>query len=268
MAKNVRALSLRRLEKDSFVTETMVNLAGFGDFLLTAESNLQQCKESGFRAIARLYGPGGNIKSREAKCFLTAHRKRYDRDMARVLRYTAVMGLYILLETTARKFIADFGHIYPDKRRFCQGKHQGFVASFRQWLETPPNAIQLARPRIWSLLDDLGVIRNCIAHVNGDLTLETRPTQIERCTKTVRRTRKVRFDARGRLVLDAEFAFEVLERIEAFFRLLFREAGYRLAVPPGHAESFAKSFAGFEEEIGEGIEAYDARQTINLGGPL
>ncbi len=70
------------------------------------------------------------------------------------------------------------------------------------------------------------------------------------------------------MILDAEFAFEVCERLEAFFRLLFREAGYGLALPPGYAESITKSFAGFEEEIAEGIEVYDARQTINLGGAL
>ncbi len=163
------------------MTETMVNLSGFGDFLLTAESNLQQHNESGLRTLARFYGPSGNIKSREATRFLTAHRKRYDRDMARVLRYTAVMGLYILLETTARKFIADLDRTYPGKRPFRQGKRLGFVASFRQWLETPPTPIRLARPRIWSLLDDLRVIRNCIAHLNGDLTLEKDSTHIARC---------------------------------------------------------------------------------------
>lgn len=268
MAKNVQTPLLPRIEKDSFVTETRLSLVHFGDFLLTAESTLQQRKESGLRAIAGLYAPGGNVRSREAKRFLAAHRKRYDRDMAKVLRYTAVMGLYILLETTARKLIADLDRTYPGKRPFHQDKHLGFVESFRRWLETEPTPIRLARPRMWLLFDDLRVIRNCIAHTNGDLMLESNPTRVRQCRETVDRTRKVRFDARGTLILDAEFAFEVLDRLNAFFGLLFREAGYGLAMPPGYAESFATNWAGFEDQIAKGIEAYHARQTLNLGGAL
>ena len=93
---------------------------------------------------------------------------------------------------------------------------------------------------MWLLLDDLRVIRNCIAHANGDLKLETNPARIARCRETVRRTRKVRFDARDILVLDATFPFEVCERLQTFFRLLFRAAGYGLNLPPGYAESISK----------------------------
>ena len=63
------------------------------------------------------------------------------------------MGLYILLETTARKLIAHFGLNCPGKRAFRQNKQIGFVATFRHWLETPPTPVRLARPRIWSLLE-------------------------------------------------------------------------------------------------------------------
>ena len=31
---------------------------------------------------------------------------------------------------------------------------------------------------------------------------------------------------------------------------------------------FLSNFVGFEKELAEGIKAYDARQTINLGGVL
>ena len=177
-----------------------------------------------------------------------------------------------MLETTARRFIDDFDKPYPGKRlfRFIVKKHprDGFVKNLRQWLELTPSPVILRRPRIWAQLDDLRVIRNCITHVNGDLELEPNHTRATRCREAVRRTRKIRFDSTDILVLDDVFSFEVCEKLQAFFRLLFQAAGYGLALPPGYVESLSKNFAGFEKEIAEGIEAYEARQTINLGGSL
>ena len=89
-----------------------------------------------------------------------------------------------------------------------------------------------------------------------------------RCREAVRRTRKIRFDAADILVLDDAFSFEVCEKLQAFFRMLFQAAGYGMALPPGYVETMSKNFAGFETEIADGIAAYEARQTINLGGSL
>lgn len=265
-------MTLQRTEKDAFITETMVTLVRFGDFLLTVESSLQSMKESGLQEIARVFGSGGRLDSKEAKRLFNAHRKRYDRDMSRILRYSAVTSLYTLLETTARRFIEDFDKTYPGKRLFklIVKKHprDGFVKNLRQWLELTPSPVILRRPRIWAQLDDLRVIRNCITHLNGDLKLEADHTRATRCREAVRRTRKIRFDATDTLVLDDVFSFEGCEKLQAFFRLLFQAAGYGMALPPGYVESLSKNFAGFEKEIAEGIEAYEARQTINLGGSL
>jgi hypothetical protein len=265
-------MALQRIEKDAFFTETMVTLARFADFLLTVESSLQTLKESGLQEIARLFGSGGCLVSGNAKRLFNAHRKRYDRDMGRILRYSAVTSLYTLLETTARRFIDDFDQTHPGKRAFriIVEKHSrdGFVKNLRHWLELTPAPVILRRPRIWSLLDDLRVIRNCITHLNGDLNLESDRKRVARCREVVRRTRKIRFDTTDTLVLDEGFSFEVCEKLHAFFRLLFQAAGYGMALPPGFVESLSKNFAGFEKEIAEGIEAYEARQTINLGGLL
>lgn len=265
-------MALQRIEKSVFITETMVTLVRFGDFLQTVESSLQSLKESGLQEIARVFGSGGRLDSREAKRLFNAHRKRYDRDMSRILRYSAVTSLYTLLETTARRFIDDFDKTYPGKRPFNlifrKHLHDGFVQNLRQWLELTPSPVVLRHPRIWSQLDDLRIIRNCITHLNGDLTLEANHTRVTRCREAVRRTRKIRFDATDILVLDDVFSFEVCEKLQAFFRLLFQAAGYGMPLPPGYVESLSKNFAGFEKEIAEGIEAYETRQTTNLGGSL
>jgi len=156
-------MSLPHVEKDAFITETMVTLARFGDFLLTVESSLENLKvQHAKRSPCCRFG--WPLSSRNAARLFKAHRKRYDRDMSRVFRYSAVTSLYTILEMTARRFIHDFAQSYPDRRPFKSvvEKHSshGFVRNFREWLELRPASVVLRRPE-FAATDDLRIIRNC-----------------------------------------------------------------------------------------------------------
>lgn len=247
---------------------TNVLLAKFDDYLMTVESILENQKRSGLNQIAATFGVSGRPGSSMAKRLFTAHRKRFDRDMSRFCRYSAVTGLYSMFEAQVRLFVADYVRTNPkpDFTKFCK-KHSsdGFIQTFHIWLESAPSAATLRHPRIWKQLEDLQLIRNCITHANGEAALLKKP---ETTKEAVRRTRRIRFDDCGVLTMDAGFAFEVCERLHNFFRILFRSSGYGMTFPPGYLEAMQNSFAGFEDEIEKGIAAQNLKQTINLGGNL
>lgn len=262
------AMKFQRIDKDSFATETTLMLANFGDYLLTVDSAIESLKLSGMGSIMTMFGQSGRLKSKEAKKIFTAHRKRCDRDLSTFCRYSAATTLYSLLEVRLRAFVDDFGKTYPGKPDFeklSKKIGRGFIRSFQSWLETSPHPVLLSQPRFWKQLQDFSAIRNCIVHGHGDRSLVKAPKLVD---DAVRRTRRVSFNSGGILVLEREFAFEVGERINAFFQLLFRASGYGLALPPGHVEMLAKNFAGFENEIAKKYKEYYAMQTINLGGRL
>lgn len=258
----------QRIDKDLFVTETMQTLAKFGDYLLTVDSTLESLKLSGLNDIMTTFGQSGRLKSSEAKKLFTAHRKRFDRDMVRFCRYSAATTLYSLLEVRARAFMEDFGKTYPGKPDFkkCIAKSgSGFVDALQLWLEASPFAVSFPKPRIWKQLQDFQLIRNCIVHGHGDCSLINKR---ELAKGAVGRTRRASFNSDGILVLEREFVFEVSERIQVFFQLLFRASGYGISLPPGYTEMLAKTFKGFEDEMEKRIKEYYAKQTINLGGQM
>lgn len=252
---------MQHIDKDAFVTETTLLLVNFGDYLHTAEFSLERLKRSGMEQFVRSFGHG-----RHAKKTLNAHRKRFEKDMARFCRYSALTSLYSIFEVRSRLFIEDFDKTYPGKPKFENfQKNKGFVLRFRHWLETSPNPIVLQQPRLWDLLTDFQSIRNCITHDHGNRSLAKDKDKI---SATVRRTRKIQFDAHNTLVVDIKFPFEVCERIHAFFRQLFRASGYGIAFPPGYLERMQEGFAGFEEKLTEAIAKHDKMETVNLGGSL
>ena len=189
--------------------------------------------------------------------------------MSRFCRYSAITTLYSLFEVRARLFAADFVKAYPHKPDFTkfsqmkENKNQGFVRIFQRWLEEDSMPVKLGHSRLWNQLQDLSTIRNCITHDHGDATLVLNP---RRTKDVVRRTRKIRFDDEGILMIEAEFALSVCDHLHHFFKLLFRAAGYGMWMPPGYFPRMQEQFAGFEKEIVGGIAEYDLKQTINLGG--
>jgi hypothetical protein len=259
----------QRIDKDSFVTETMLLLAKFGDYLATVESGLENTKRAGMNNVATAFGQSGRLRSKGAKRLMTAHRKRFEKDMSRFCRYSAATTIYSLLEIRAKCFMEDFEKTYPGKPEFKKvlkvHSSNGFICAFREWLETPFLPVILPEPRIWKQLDDFRLIRNCIVHDHGDRSFLKQPLLTD---KAVERTRKVSFDSNGILILERNFVFEVCERVYAFFGLLFQASGYSLVVPPGYHEKLSKAFEGHEEEIRKRIAEYYAKQTINLGGQL
>ena len=255
-------LPVQRIERDALITSTMVALAKTGDFLHTVEWSLENIKRSGAEDFVRTFGQDGRLKSKVARSVLKSHLKRFETDMARMLRYSVVVSLYTLFESRARHVADDFGNLYPEKPCFKQFKRnlkRGFVRNLQCWLESKPRLINLKHPRIWDRLDDFRIIRNCIAHANGELSLTS---DQETLKNAVRRTRNVQLDNSNALVLEIAFAFEMLERLTTFFRLLFREAGYGMECPPGYHEAMAKRFTGFENEIVEAVKAYDRTKTF------
>jgi hypothetical protein len=250
---------MQHINKDAFVTETNLLFVKFRDYLLTVESSMEELKRSGMQQFVSTFG-----KSRPAKRIINAHRKRFENDFARFCRYSALTSLFSLFEVRSHRFIKDFDQTYPGKPNFkTLDKKIGFVRQFRLWLETPPNPIVLPYPRLWAHMVDFQIIRNCITHAHGDCALVKDSTRIK---EVVRRTRKVRFDENNILVVDTGFPFAVCDKIHQLFRILFRQAGYGLALPPGFLESFQKHFAGHEQEMAETISRFDKTQTINLGG--
>jgi hypothetical protein len=251
------------IKKDTFVTETVVLLAKFGDYLATVEFALENMKREGLSNVVAAFSQSGRLQSKKAKALFTAHRKRFEKDLNRFCRYSATTTIYSLLEVRCRCFVEDFKKTYPEKLDFK--KTDGFIYAFRKWLEKQPRPVILSQPRIWEQLDDFRIIRNCITHDHGDCSLAKDKSKVE---DAVARTRKVSFDRNGILIIEKEFVFEVNERISTFFQLLFRAAGYSLILPPGYLENLSKTFEGHEEEISKKIAEYYAKQSINLGGQL
>jgi hypothetical protein len=262
------AAQFHAIDKDAFVTDTILMLVRFGDYLATVESGLEHQKLSGLNNIMGAFGQSGRLKSAGAKKLFTAHRKRFDRDMARFSRYSAATTLYSLLEVRLRAFMEDFEKTYPGKpdcKKYLAKSGVGFVRTFQSWLLTPPFPVAFPQPRIWKQLQDFQLIRNCIVHAHGDCVLLKRAQPAK---DAVDRTRRTSFSSDGILILESRFVFQVMERIQVFFQLLFRSVGYSIALPPGHAEKFAQQFAGFEAEIEKRHAEFYAKQTINLGGQL
>ena len=261
-------MRFRCIDKDSFVTETMLMLVNFGDYLLTVDSAIENLKASGLSSIMTTLGQSGRLKSREAKKLFTAHRKRCDRDLSAFCRYSTATTLYSMFEVRLRAFADDFEKTYsgkPSPKKYLDNPKSGFVQAFRAWLETPPYEVSIPEPRFWKLLEDFSSIRNCIVHGHGSRSLMKNPKLV---CDAVKKTRRVSFNSDGVLVLEREFVFEVGERICAFFQLLFGAVGYAISLPTGCAESFAKNFAGFKDEMIKKREEYYAKQIINLGGQL
>lgn len=250
----------QRIEKESLFISTMVALAKAGDFLMTVEDSLEKIKRSSADDFLRTFGATGKPSRRVLK----SHLRRFEQDMARMLRYSCVVFLYTLFETTARRLVAHLAHLYPQEpslRQFEQNKNRrklGFVRNLQTWLEARPRPIKLGCAKFWDKLDDIRVIRNCIAHANGEeeLTADKEPLE-----SAVQRTEGVQFDDSRTLSLEIAFPVAVLDILTRFFQLVFREAGYHERFPPGHLEAMAKSFAGFQSEIADAIKAYDARLT-------
>lgn len=257
------------VRKDAFVTDTMVMLTKFGDYLSTVESSLESMKLSGLNSIMTTFGQSGRLRSRGAKKLFTAHSKRFERDMSRLCRYSALTTLYSLLEVRARAFMADLKQDRPGKADFKDYSkklsHFGFVHNFRSWLETAPFPVHISQPRVWGQLQDFQLIRNCIVHCHGDRSLVAKPQALN---EAIKRTRKITFDSNGVLVVEREFVFEVCGRIQIFFQLLFQSSDYHLVLPPGYMDTFTENFKGFAADMEKKRAEYYARNTINLGGSL
>jgi len=256
--------SIEQISKDALVVSTMVSLAKAGDFLQTVEWNLDGLKRSGAERFVQSFGGGGQLKSRNARSILKSHLKRFEIDMSQMLRFSVVVAVYTLFESRVRSFIDDFNRTCPGKPNFDKFEktngHNGFVLIFRRWLEEKPNSVTIKYPRIWSRLDDFRHIRNCIAHANGELSL-VKDKNKQKLKDAIRRSRNVRFEG-STLALETKYPFQVLERVDVFFQLLFSEAGYRIDCPPGYSKAMSKHFAGFEKEMMERMADYYREKTL------
>ncbi len=253
-------------DKTAFVTKTFLSFVRFGDYLAAVEQNIQYLNESGLNGFRQFVG---TFDSAGAKRIVLAHRKRYERDMSTLCRYSSLTALYSLFEVSCRGFEADFRKTHSGKKPLEHFLKQrppiGFVHAFRQWLESSPDSVNLPQNRVWNQLQDFQIIRNCIVHGHGDSKLSNNP---KRTKAVISRTHKVILNPSGILVIQQEFTFEVMDRISAFFQRLFNVSGYQMQTPPGYSEMFTKQFAGHEAEIASRIKQYYLEKEINLGGQL
>lgn len=255
-----------RINRDAFITTTMVSFAKLGHYLNTMEWSLEELKRSGVEQIVRSFGIDGRLESDGARQLLKSHLETFDKDMTRSFRYSVVVSLYTLCESRARQFMGDFDKTYPGKPDFRdfanekKNKKNGFIVNFRSWLEAAPTAVILEHPRIWDRLDDFRIVRNCIAHANGDLSLPRDQKKLKEAVESSRGGAKI--DSFGTLVLEASYAAEFVGLLSSFFCLLFSAVGYGMETSPGYAETMNRGFAEFENDMAVAKEAYYKRQPL------
>jgi hypothetical protein len=256
-------------KQEALQIETFVMLTKVGDFVITVEQSLEIQKRAGLAQLIQMFGVDRRLSSPGRRLF-NSHRRRFEDDMARFLRYSAATTVYSLFETLLKRTINLIEDDSPARLRFKTIRKSkpniGFILQAREFLEFPGNPIILEHRRLWSLLDDLRILRNCIVHTHGDLSLASPATQKD-IRKTIGRIRKTGIKEEM-IFLERGFALNVLERVELFFAEVFRAAGFRVATPPGTLESFARAISGFEDKILRDIQSYKAGKTANLGGGL
>jgi hypothetical protein len=100
---------------DGLVTSTLVAITKIGDYLATIEEGSATAKEDGLAQINEIFG-----KSLTAETFSQAIRTRFDNDLARAFRYSAVIPLYTTFSNLAAAYLKRITRLgmvaHPDAR--------------------------------------------------------------------------------------------------------------------------------------------------------
>jgi hypothetical protein len=236
---------------DGLVTSTLVTTAKIGDYLLTIEESLHTACQSGLAQIVQVLGD-----SAAGSSLAEATRERYESDLARAFRYSAIVLLYTTFESRSRLFMEDYEARYgvAPKR-----KNGTYVTKLRYSMQSHSRPISISRPKIWERLEEVNVIRNSIAHFGGLFRHSKRQADLLRITAT---DDHLHINKDGYLEVAPEYSFRVSEWITLYFNLAFSAAGYSIDVREKAATAFAKSVKGFEDEIAKRMGEYYGSQGI------
>jgi hypothetical protein len=236
---------------DGLVTSTLVTMAKIGEYLLTIEEGLQTAYQSGLAQIAQVFGD-----SAAGSPLVEATRERYESDLARAFRYSAIILLYTTFESRSRLFMEDYEARYGVGPK---GKNGTYVTKLRYWMESHSRPISISRPKIWQRLEDVNVIRNSIAHSGGLFRHSARQADLLRIIAT---DDYLHINKDGYLEVAAEYPFRVSEWVTLCFNLAFSAAGYPVDVREKSPTAFVNSVRGFEDEIAKRMGEYYENQCI------
>lgn len=205
---------------DKLVTSTLIAITKAGDYLLTVENGLSSACDTGLARIKMTFGDLGAGDS-----LIKSTEERYRSDLTRSFRYSSVILLYTIFESRSRLFIED----YQDRHGAVKKNKDGtYVTKLRNMMENHSRKIIVSRSKIWDRLEDLNVIRNCIAHAGGLLRHCDRSDDVRKIAIS---DKLLMIDGEGYIQLEFEYSFQLYEWIYAYFTLAFSAAGYSIAMP-------------------------------------
>lgn len=205
---------------DKLVTSTLIAITKAGDYLLTVENGLSSACDSGIARIKMAFGDSGTGDS-----LMKSTEKRYRSDLSRSFRYSSVILLYTIFESRSRLFMEDYQARHGAVKK---SKNGTYVTKLRNMMENHGRKIIVSRSKLWDRLEDLNVIRNCIAHAGGLLRHCDRSDDVRKITIS---DKFLMIDDDGYIQLDLEYSFQLYEWIYAYFTLAFSAAGYSIAMP-------------------------------------
>lgn len=202
------------------VTSTLIAITKAGDYLLTVENGLSSACDSGLARIKMKFGDSGSGDS-----LMKSTEERYRSDLSRSFRYSSVVLLYTIFESRSRLFIEDYQARHGAIKKSKDGT---YVTKLRNMMENHSRQIIVSRSKIWDRLEDLNVVRNCIAHAGGLLRHCDRSDDVRRIATY---NNFLMIDEDGYIQLDFEYSFQLYEWIYAYFTLTFSAAGYSIDMP-------------------------------------
>ncbi len=228
-------------------------ISKIGDYLLTIEEGLAIVKEEGLAQINRVFG-----QSVAAEQLSQTHKRRFENDLSRAFRYSAVILLYTAFESRSRLFQEEY-EARHGKAPTCPDKRCSLVKNLQYSMEHHAQPVLIDHPKIWDRLEDISAVRNSIAHSAGLFRHSTRKSDLKRLAAS---SEDIDFDSDGYLVIGPAFPARVCDIIYTFFSILFTTAGFRLDIPEKLSTSLSAQFQGFENEINAKINEYYAKKSI------
>jgi len=99
-------------------------------------------------------------------------------------------------------------------------------------------------------LNQLRIIRNCIAHANGLLADYERPEQV---TKAIRRQKGIGIDSEGYVDVTAVFCEQCLQAVKSFFEDTFTQLGFGPSANRGPSQQATRYGVSVEHRNGKWV---------------
>ncbi len=161
---------------------------------------------------------------------LLRHAALFREELPMRVRYGFILLLYSVFETRSRALCLEIQRRTPELRlRLADLRGSRSIQGVFIFLRKLAN---ISIPEQHSL-DQLRIIRNCIAHVNGCVDDDDSPKRVR---KVVRESKGAHVDRNGYIMLKATYCSEQLRIVQKFFECSFTElrfgAGYGFSPRP------------------------------------